>query len=423
VKQVCRACLENQKTPDPFAILIRELAGVNLINYPVRIQLENIGFTDWANLTPESIYFLDASGNPLYFWIEELDTTNQKSIIWVKIPSLPANSQITIYMYYGGSNPYPQYNDPTKVFILFDDFNTLDTTKWTLIGSPTVVDGTLQLTPNNAVMTAQVMPKNIRVRIKEMWARFGAYGPRLGIVIRSNSAINTCYEFANEQGNLNTAVGYYNINRWINGSVTNIGKGSRTSYYNTNVWYKEDCRAYETKLSWLVRDGAETVTAIDSNILVDGYVILRTWDAGNDVRVDWVAIAPYVDPEPAVEQQLVAQPIKPVSDSLVVESEMIAVPQPTQPISDSLVVETGVTTVPQPTRPVSDSLVVEVGVVGVPELSYPVSDSLVVETGVAPPTPTPTPTPTPVTKYEFPWWIIILIILLILIGSVRRSRE
>jgi hypothetical protein len=314
--------LEKQETADPFAIPITERAGVNLTNYPVRIQLENIGFTDWASLTPESIYFTDANGNPLYFWIELLDTTNKKSIIWVKIPSLPANSQITIYMYYGGSNPYSTYNDPTKVFILFDDFNTLDTTKWTPIGSPTVVDGALRLTPSNFVMTAQVMPKNIRVRLKEMYASFGTYGPRLAIEIRSNSARDTRYDFANEQGNRNTATGYYNIKKYIAGSVTVIGMGSRISRYSTNTWYIEDCRAYETKLSWLVQDGAETITVTDSDILVDGYVILETWDTGNDVRIDWVAIAPYVDPEPIVGQQPVTPPSRLVSDSLVIETEV-----------------------------------------------------------------------------------------------------
>jgi hypothetical protein len=412
-------CLETQETVDPFAIQITEKAGVNLTDYPVRIQLENIGFTDWASLTPESIYFTDANGNPLYFWIELLDTVNQKSIIWVKIPSLPANSQITIYMYYGGSNPYPQYHDPTKVFILFDDFNTLDTTKWTPIGSPTVVDGALQLTPNNGVMTAQVMPKNIRVRVKEMWASFGGYGPRLRIGIRSNSARDTRYAFQNEQGNLNTAIGYYNIVKYINGSGTYIAKGSRTSRYSTNTWYKEDCRAYETKLSWLVQDGAETVTATDSDILVDGYVALETWDTGNDVRIDWIAIAPYVDPEPTVGQQLVTQPTQPVSDSLVIEAEIIAIPQPTQPVSDSLVVGTEVTTIPQPTYPVDDSLVIETEVTAVPQPTQLVSDSLVIETGVA----MPPPIPQPAVKAEFPWWIIILIILLVMIASVYRRRE
>jgi len=389
VKPVCKACLETRETADPFAIQITERAGVNLTDYPVKIQLENIGFTDWDSLTPESIYFTDANGNPLYFWIELLDTVNKKSIIWVKIPSLPANSRITIYMYYGGSNPYPGYHDPTKVFILFDDFNTLDTTKWTLIGSPTVVDGALQLTPGNAVMTAQVMPKNIRVRVKEMWTSFGAYGPRFAIGIRSNSARDTRYSFANEQGNLNTAIGYYNIVKWIAGSATYIGKGSRTTRYSTNTWYKEDCRAYETKLIWLVQDGAETVTATDSDILVDGYVILETGDTGNDVRVDWVAIAPYVDPEPAVEQQLVTQPAQPVSDSLVVETEITTIPQPAYPVSDALAIETEVTTVPQP--------------------AYPVSDSLVVETEAVAPPPTPPPPPAP--KPLFPWWILLLLAL------------
>ena len=398
MKQVCKTCQET----DPFAITIREQAGVNLTDYPVKIQLENIGFTDWASLTPESIYFTDANNNPLYFWIELLDTTNKKSIIWVKIPSLPANSQITIYMYYGGSNPYPGYHDPTKVFILFDDFNTLDTTKWTLIGSPTVVDGALRLTPNNAVMTAQIMPKNIRVRIKEMWISKGIYGERLGISVRSNSDRSTRYDYITEQKDTYLKC---TIRKWIGGRITDLNYIMTSALYSLNTWYKEEYRAYETKLSWLVCDGVATVTATDSAILVDGYVVLETWDEGNDVRIDWVAIAPYVDPEPEVSSPS-AQPAQLVADSLVIETEAVTQPSPT------------------PAYPVSDSLVIETEVVApppVPQPAYPVSDSLVIEAEVAPPPPPPPPPPAPPRKL-IPWWLIIIIIILLIARKWEERR-
>jgi len=365
---MCGTCLETQKTADPFPIVVRERAGVDLTDYPVKVRLEDIGFTDWASLTPESIYFMDANGNPLYFWIELLDTVNQKSIIWVKIPSLPANSQITIYMHYGGSNPYPQYHDPTKVFILFDDFEELDTSKWTPIGSPTIVDGALRLTPNNAVMTAQPMPKNIRVRAKLMWASFGAYGARLAVEVRSNSARTTKYDYMIEQRPPLKCT----IRKWVNGNVTDLNYITISPIYNINTWYKEECRAYETNLSWLVADGVATVTATDSDILVNGHVVLITWDAGNDVRVDWVAIAQYVEPEPAVESA--EQPPQP----------------PPAPI--------------QPELPVADSLVIEL-----PPAQQPPT----------PPPEQPPPAP-PTRRLKIPWWIIIPILLLIL---VRRREE
>jgi hypothetical protein len=370
VRHMCRSCLDTQKA-DPLTIIVRERAGVDLTDYPVRIQLENLGFTDWANLTPESIYFTDENGNPLYFWIEELDTVNRKSIIWVKIPSLQANSQITIYMHYGGENQYTQYHDPTKVFILFDNFDALDTTKWTLIGSPTVVDGALRLTPGNIVMTAQAMPKNIRVRIKLKFASFGVNGARLAIQIRSNSARTTMYDYMIEQrpGSLKCT-----IRRFIGGSVTDLNWITTTPLYSIDTWYKDDCRAYETMLSWLVCDGLATVTATDSQILTDGHVVLDTWDAGNDVRVDWVAIAPFVDPEPEVS--LATPPAPPPT-----------IPQPTYPISDSLVIETGVVTPPPP----------------------------------PPEQPQPAP-PRLKKKLEIPWWLIIIIIILLLIARKREEK-
>jgi hypothetical protein len=56
---------------------------------------------------------------------------------------------------------------------------------------------------------------------------------------------------------------------------------------------------------------------------------LETWDTGNDVRIDWVAIAPYVDPEPTVESAeqppppTPIQPELPVADSLVIETQAV----------------------------------------------------------------------------------------------------
>ena len=104
-------------------ITIINNADQDLTDYQVKIEL-NSSWDGWSYVSSDGsdIYFLDSSNNPLYYWIESFDYTNQEATIWVKVPSIPANGQTTIYMYYGGTNPYSDYNDPEQVFLFYDDF-------------------------------------------------------------------------------------------------------------------------------------------------------------------------------------------------------------------------------------------------------------------------------------------------------------
>jgi len=127
----------NYRTP----ITITEQSGNDLTDYQVKIVLDNT-WDGWGHVSSDGsdIYFLDSSNNPLYYWIEEFDYSNQEATIWVKVPSIPASSSVTIYMYYGGDNPYASYNDPGNVFLWFDDFET-DLSAWSL----TIESGSIEL--------------------------------------------------------------------------------------------------------------------------------------------------------------------------------------------------------------------------------------------------------------------------------------
>ena len=107
-------------------ILIKNNVNIDLKDYSVQILLDATNFQAWTSVSPDGsdIYFTDLQGNPLYYWIEYINTTAKKAIIWVKIPYLPANGYVLILMHYGGTNPYSNYQDPHKVFIFFDDFET-----------------------------------------------------------------------------------------------------------------------------------------------------------------------------------------------------------------------------------------------------------------------------------------------------------
>lgn len=102
---------------------ITEQAGLDLTDYQIYIKL-GTGWDGWDYVADDGsdIYFLDSLGNPLYFWIEEFDKANKLARLWVKVPSIPANGKVRIYLCYGGTNPFAQYRNPREVFIFFDDF-------------------------------------------------------------------------------------------------------------------------------------------------------------------------------------------------------------------------------------------------------------------------------------------------------------
>ncbi len=88
-----------------------------------------------ARLDYGDVRFADSDGSTLLnFWQE----SDKKS--WVKVPSIPANTQDTIYMYYGKSDA-TSLSSISNTFIFGDDFNsgTIDSNKW-LVSAGTASD-------------------------------------------------------------------------------------------------------------------------------------------------------------------------------------------------------------------------------------------------------------------------------------------
>jgi len=84
-------------------VRITELSGNTLTDYQIKIE---IGAGDpifaHARSAGEDIRFCYyPEEEMLSYWIEKFDPDAEEAIIWVKVPSIPANSEIEIYMYYG----------------------------------------------------------------------------------------------------------------------------------------------------------------------------------------------------------------------------------------------------------------------------------------------------------------------------------
>ncbi len=99
----------------------------------------------------------DISGKILPYWIEENNPgCNQTATkVWVKVPSIATSGQ-TLYAYYGNASA-PSAQAPSKVFDFFDDFNqgsTVNGSRWTTSGSPSISSNALSLT--NAKLVSNV---------------------------------------------------------------------------------------------------------------------------------------------------------------------------------------------------------------------------------------------------------------------------
>lgn len=99
-----------------------------LIDYQVKVTLNSTNFDFSKTKTDGSdIRFTDSDEITLInYWFENYDSTEQVATIWIKVPSVPASSSKTIYLYYGNINA-SSTSSGRSTFSLFDDFENGDT--------------------------------------------------------------------------------------------------------------------------------------------------------------------------------------------------------------------------------------------------------------------------------------------------------
>jgi len=110
----------------------------NLTDFQVLITLDTQSLIFAGKMRSDcgDIRFTDSDGQTLLnYWLESgCNTASTK--IWVKVPSIPANSSKTIFVYYGNPGATSLSNGDAT-FDFFDDFlgTSLNTNKWQVINS------------------------------------------------------------------------------------------------------------------------------------------------------------------------------------------------------------------------------------------------------------------------------------------------
>ncbi|MEM1628253.1 MAG: DUF2341 domain-containing protein [Desulfurococcaceae archaeon] len=108
-------------------VTITDNSGVDLVEYPVPVEFNPSALNcTYRGKTyhprRDDVRFTDINGYVLDYWIETWSDTYAK--VWVKIPSLRARSNVTIYMHWG--NPLAsEKSNPERVFRYYINFSAL----------------------------------------------------------------------------------------------------------------------------------------------------------------------------------------------------------------------------------------------------------------------------------------------------------
>ena len=119
---------EAPPTPPPeetwYEVTIDNSANSNnLTEYQVLLEINNDEqfFNDFNNDQVKIEVYDEDKSTLIPFYIEEWDTTNKNAKIWIKVPSIPANTVKKVYLKYNPDRT-ESLSNPNNVFEWFDNF-------------------------------------------------------------------------------------------------------------------------------------------------------------------------------------------------------------------------------------------------------------------------------------------------------------
>ena len=131
--------------PLEYAQYLIEIDDTNVSVYNAKGDLKaqaSIASEFWSLVRSDGfdIRAFDHLFNQLWFWVEMFDYTNKKAKIWVR---LPENSEELNIAFGNEKASESSYKDGENTFEFFDDFTSIDTNKWTIDGTASIINGTI----------------------------------------------------------------------------------------------------------------------------------------------------------------------------------------------------------------------------------------------------------------------------------------
>jgi len=274
------------------AVTITEQSGGTLTDYQVRIELNSSNFDfSKANADGSDIRFTADDGETLLpYWIEKWDSSNEEAVIWVKVPSILANSDVTIYIYYGNPSAVSE-SDGDSVFEFFDDFEgtSLDTSKWTGdIDKVEVLDGILHgLTSSswNVIIHTEegsVLNKVVESRAKVTSVRTKPVGPTDG----------TRGAFFSHEADGDDRYQVWDGSNWYWTTNDNA--------INENVWDVYTIIVFGDGSCKYINSLGEALSTDFTSVKLQNTGTVEVWLVPGASYFDWVRVRKYAEQEPTV---------------------------------------------------------------------------------------------------------------------------
>jgi hypothetical protein len=286
-------------------ITINNTQNTNTLkDYQVLVVIDTASLISAGKMRSDcgDIRFTDTDGvTQLSYWIEPNTINTSSTRIWVRVPNIPASSTKTIYMYYGNPSVSSASNGD-GTFLLFDNFDALDNSKW-VFDSPKVSVSNSILSIRGAggcdiVFVSKVgftYTKGI-IGISVMWrSRYYSEYANSGFdlfIPHQNVAVDDCggtsgswYLFANFVNKI-----------WQHSGTTytNVATGSGAD--TSGAWHIYHA-IYDQNFNIKILQDTTTLVSYTNTSWTTLYGFLAYREGNHDI--DWVAVRYYSAPEPS----------------------------------------------------------------------------------------------------------------------------
>ncbi|HHV24500.1 MAG TPA: DUF2341 domain-containing protein [Methanosarcina sp.] len=303
-------------------ILVTENAGKTLQGYSVPVSLDSSNFNFSESKSDGSDIRFSLDNRTLNYWIETWDPENEKALIWVRLPYLPANKTTKILMRY--ANPGAKaMSSGKKTFDFFDNFegSGLNYFNWnaknTRGGLVEVKNGVCNVAVPKAYDSSIIYSKasfdiNSMFVVKRMKVTTGAddRGPVLqqgfmDQIDNRNNEIKHETEFANESRMGLETTYRKEKSTFLDLTDANVPEGEW--YISGIAWYEENGAR---KVSWF-KNGIQDpkMDFVSNDFITDfpmhTYLYAASYQDASDntgyMAVDYVLVRKFVGIEPAVK--------------------------------------------------------------------------------------------------------------------------
>jgi len=237
----------------------------------------------------------------LPYWIEKWDAQNGQGKVWVKVPKIPANSSVDLYVYYGNPSAVSE-SDPEQVFDLYDDFegSSVDTTKWTL-----VEEGSTSITVSDSILDIKT---SIGAANKIYLATQRTFTQPLVVEARVmlKSSYTVHLELSSSQTSEQAPLVRLEL-KYRSGYPTRIVSNDGNSVVSSelatitgNEWHQVGIKT-DGNIHIGYWDG-NTASITQTNAF-SGYVMIfqkSAYDASMETLIDWVRVRKYAEQEPTI---------------------------------------------------------------------------------------------------------------------------